>query len=148
MKLKIKSGNRRKRVPRPKEKNLIVGYDSNWEYELHSGIFNQWSFHTEKIPYTVEHTYQPDFVKQIGDKTIFLEAKGRFWDHAEYSKYIWIKKSLPKHSELIFLFASPDAAMPGAKKRKDGTKFSHAEWAEKNKFRWFSEKSFKETFTN
>jgi hypothetical protein len=29
--------------------------------------------------------------------------------------------------------------MPGAKKRKDGTKRTHAEWAETNKFRWFSE---------
>ena len=28
--------------------------------------------------------------------------------------------------------------MPQAKRRKDGTKRSHAEWAEANKFRWFS----------
>jgi len=27
---------------------------------------------------------------------------------------------------------------PGAKRRKDGTKRSHAEWAERNNFRWFS----------
>jgi hypothetical protein len=31
--------------------------------------------------------------------------------------------------------------MPGAKRRKDGTKRSHAEWAYKNGFRWFSEDS-------
>jgi len=31
--------------------------------------------------------------------------------------------------------------MPSAKLRKDGTKRSHAEWAEKNGFRWFSEDS-------
>ena len=29
--------------------------------------------------------------------------------------------------------------MPAAKRRKDGTKRSHAEWAEANGFRWFSE---------
>ena len=141
MKPKIKSGNRRKRIPRPKEKNLIVGYDSNWEYELHSGIFNKWSFHTEKIPYTVEHTYQPDFVKQIGDKTILLEAKGRFWDHNEYNKYVWIAKALPKDTELVFLFANPEAPMPQATRRKDGTKRSHCEWASSKNFRWFSEDS-------
>ena len=141
MKPKIKSGARRKRVPRPKEKNVVVGYDSNWEYELHTGIFNQWTFHTEKIPYTVEHTYQPDFIKQIGDKTILLEAKGRFWDHNEYNKYVWIAKALPEDTELVFLFADPEAPMPQATRRKDGTKRSHCEWASSKGFRWFSEDS-------
>ena len=60
-----------------------------------------------------------------------------------------IEKGLPKgydskweydlHQEiLVFLFSNPSAPMPAAKKRKDGTKRSHAEWAEKNKFRWYS----------
>ena len=31
--------------------------------------------------------------------------------------------------------------MPQAKRRRDGTKRSHAEWADKNNFRWFSEES-------
>lgn len=39
------------------------------------------------------------------------------------------------------MFANPSAPMPGAKRRKDGTKRSHAEWAYKNGFRWFSEDS-------
>ena len=140
-----------RRVPRkkrPVEKGIPKGYDSKWESELHNTILKGWKLHTSKLNYVVEHSYTPDFIKVINNKTILIEAKGRFWDHAEYSKYIWIKKSLPKNTELIFLFASPHAAMPGAKKRKDGTKFSHSEWAEKNKFKWYSEKSFKETFTN
>jgi hypothetical protein len=29
--------------------------------------------------------------------------------------------------------------MPQAKRRKDGTKRSHAEWAEANDFKWYSE---------
>ena len=41
--------------------------------------------------------------------------------------------------ELVFVFANPSAPMPRAKKRKDGTKRSHAEWAEANGFRWFTE---------
>ena len=28
--------------------------------------------------------------------------------------------------------------MPQAKRRKDGTKRTHAEWAEKNNFKWYS----------
>ena len=139
-----------RRVPRkkrPVEKDVPKGYDSKWEAVLHNTILQGWNLHTNKIEYVVEHTYTPDFIKVIGNKTILIEAKGRFWDHAEYNKYIWIKKSLPENTELVFIFASPYAAMPAAKKRKDGTKFSHAQWAEKNKFRWYSEKSFKETFT-
>ena len=140
-----------RRVPRkkrPVEKDVPKGYDSKWEAVLHNTILQGWNLHTNKIEYVVEHTYTPDFIKVIGGKTILIEAKGRFWDHAEYNKYVWIKKSLPENTDLVFIFSSPYAAMPAAKKRKDGTKFSHAQWAEKNKFRWFSVESFKETFTN
>ena len=41
----------------------------------------------------------------------------------------------------MFLFSNPDAPMPQAKKRRDGTKRSHAEWAEANEFRWFIEQT-------
>jgi len=41
----------------------------------------------------------------------------------------------------VFLFADPNAPMPQAKRRKDGTKRNHAEWASSKGFRWFSEDS-------
>jgi hypothetical protein len=139
---KIKSGLRKRRVKRPVEKKSydrsLKGYDSNWEYELHTGILKDWDIHTDTVDYIVEHTYHPDFIKKIKGTTIFLEAKGRFWDHAEHNKYVWVKKALPKKIELVFLFADPAAPMPGATRRKDGTKRSHAEWAERNGFRWYS----------
>ena len=108
---------------------------------MHDTILKNWFHHTDKVSYVTEHTYEPDFVKEIKNKTILLEAKGRFWDHAEFSKYIWVRKALPKNTELVFLFANPSAPMPGAKRRKDGTKRSHAEWADSHNFRWFSEES-------
>ena len=49
-----------------------------------------------------------------------------------------MKQRTKKSIELVFLFADPSAPMPGAKRRKDGTKRSHAEWAESNGFRWYS----------
>ena len=134
-----------KRFPRkvrPREKNVPKGYDSKWEYLLHQGVLKSWDHHTDKVPYVVQHNYEPDFIK---DK-ILIEAKGRFWDHAEYSKYIWIRKSLPATMELIFLFQKPYAPMPGAKKRKNGTKRTHAEWAESNEFTWYSEETLPEEF--
>lgn len=145
---KIRKGYRKPRVTRPVEKDLIKGYDSNWEYQLHTGILEGWEFHTEAIPYIVEHKYQPDFISEIDGKKILLEAKGRFWDYAEYSKYIWISKTLPENEELVFLFANPNASMPQAKVRKDGTKRTHGEWASANGFRWFSEYSIPDSWVN
>jgi len=139
--LKVKRGKRVPRIPRPIEENLVKGYDSNWEYVLHSGILKDWEHHTNKVPYIIEHTYEPDFVRNLEGRKILLESKGRFWDYAEYSKYIWIKKVLKEDTELVFLFLKPSAPMPQAKRRKDGTKRSHGEWASANGFRWFSTES-------
>ena len=51
-------------------------------------------------------------------------------------------------TELVFIFANPQAPMPRAKKRKDGPKRSHAEWAEANGFRWFSEYNLPDEWTD
>jgi len=132
---------RKPRKIRPREKNIPKGYDSLWEYSLHQTILKKWDMRGDTIDYIIKKTYEPDFVRKINNKIILLESKGRFWDHAEYSKYIWIRESLSDFIELVFLFQKPEAPMPGAKKRKDGTKRSHAEWAETNKFIWYSEET-------
>jgi len=132
---------RKPRKARPREKNVPKGYDSLWEYKLHKDILKNWKLRGDLIKYVIEKTYEIDFVREIEGKLILLEVKGRFWDHAEYSKYIWIRKTLPENTELVFLFQNPLVPMPGAKKRKNGTKRSHAEWADRNNFRWFSEES-------
>ena len=135
----MKKGYRKPRKIRPVEKDLPKGSDSGWEYKLHSHVLAKWSHHSDKIEYVIEHKYEPDFTKVIDGVEYLLEAKGRFWDYNEYNKYIWVRKSLKANQELVFLFSSPSSPMPQAKRRKDGSKRSHAEWAEKNKFRWFSE---------
>ena len=136
------------RKPRPKKINVPKGYDSRWEYDIHLGILQDWKHHWDVIQYVVEHKYEADFVRDINGKTILLEAKGRFWDHAEYSKYIYIRKVLPKDTELVFLFQKPFSPMPGAKVRKDGTKRTHAEWAETNNFTWYSEETLPKEWKN
>jgi len=142
-KKKALNGWRKPRVPRPKKLIKEDGskYDSIWEMLLHESILKDWEHHVDKVPYVIEHKYEPDFVREVEGKKILLESKGRFWDFAEYNKYIWVNKYLPKDTELVFLFANPSAPMPAAKRRKDGTKRSHAEWAEANGFRWFSEET-------
>ena len=143
----MKRGYRKPRKIRPTEKNLPKGYDSGWEYTLHQDVLSKWSHHSDKIPYVIEHKYEPDFTKTINCVEYLLEAKGRFWDYNEYNKYVWIRKSLKPNQELVFLFSSPSSPMPQAKRRKDGSKRSHAEWAEKNKFRWYSEHTLPKEWT-
>jgi len=116
--------------------------DSKWEGELAEGILKRCAFHPTKIPYKVEHHYHPDFKY----KDIYIEAKGRFMDSSEASKYVWISKHIKKNEELVFLFYNPNYPMPNAKKRKDGTKLTHSEWAEKNNFRWFTTETIEEIF--
>ena len=132
------------RKPRPKKVNVAQGYDSKWEFDIHQTILKDWMHHGEKIVYVVKHRYEPDFVKMFDNKIVLLEAKGRFWDYAEYSKYIHIREALPKGYELVFLFQKPFSPMPGAKVRKDKTKRTHAEWAETNNFTWYSEDTLPE----
>ena len=60
---------------------------------------------------------ESSFMDECARRDIIIEAKGRFWDHAEYSKYVWIRKSLPEKMELVFVFQKPYAPMPAAKKR-------------------------------
>ena len=120
------AGYRKPRIIRPKEKNVPKGYDSKWEHKLHTTILKDWQHHSDKVSYIVEHEYEPDFVKTIGNKEYLLEAKGRFWDYQEYNKYVWIRKALKPNQELVFLFSSPYSPMPQAKRRKDGTKRTHA----------------------
>ena len=106
------------------------------------------------IGYSVEHAYTPDFEVWVSPRHyILVEAKGRFMDSQEAAKYKWIRESLEKRRkddmenhteiELVFLFQKPGLPMPNVKKRKDGTKQTHAEWAEKNGFRWFTEETIK-----
>jgi hypothetical protein len=68
---------------------------------------------------------------------------------ADGSKYdsVWesvlhesILKDWYHHADKIH-YVIEHTYMPGAKRRKDGTKRSHAEWAGVNGFRWFSEDS-------
>lgn len=75
-----------------------------------------------------------------------VEAKAFFQDASEAAKYNWVRKALPEGVELIFLLENPDTKIHYLKKRKDGSKMTMAEWAEKHKFRWFTLDNIGEIF--
>ena len=109
------------------------GYDSWFEYQLHTDYLSECEHHPEMISYTQTKLYEPDFI--IGD--FLIEAKGRFRDSEEARKYVDIRRSLVCQ-ELVFVFYDPNIPMPRARRRKDGTKFTMSEWADKNGFRYFT----------
>ena len=120
-----------------KRKAVPKGYDSGLEYDLHIGELSGFDHHTRKIPYVSSHTYEPDFIRVQGDNALLVEVKGRFRENREATKYIDVRKVLPADQELIFIFQDAAKPMPFARKRKDGTKFTHGDWAEKNEFRYY-----------
>ena len=109
-------------------------YDSNFEKELHQKGLKACNHHPKRITYTIEREYEPDF--QYG-KTL-IEAKGRFRDRLESSKYLHIRDSLATGYRLVFVFMNHKTPMPGSKRRKDGTRLSMGEWATINKFKWYT----------
>lgn len=101
-----------------------------------------------KIPYTVNHEYNPDFVLERNGGKIYIEIKGYFQDSSEAAKYKWVRESLKEGEELLFIFEDPNKTLHYLSKRKDGTKLTMAEWAERNGFRWYTLESFKEVLVD
>lgn len=133
---------RKPRKVRPNER--YQGYDSKFEHDLHRNVLYNWEHHDKEVPYVVHRKYNPDFVRTIDGMEIFVEAKGRFWDSDEYSKYVWVRESLTENQKIVFIFYNPASPMPRSKTRKDGTKRTHAEWANEMGFLWFTADTFPE----
>lgn len=136
---------------RPKPKELLgTPFDSLTEYKLAQQLPSIGTRDVEPIPYTVEHKYTPDFKFTAQGVDYYIEVKGYFQDATELQKYNWINETLQawtdagRVSRLIFVFENPGKAIHFRAKRKDGSKMTHAEWAEKNGFEWFSPESFTE----
>ncbi len=126
-----------------KSKRYPPQYDSRFEYDVHRTVLKDFRLHPEAIDYYTLHKYIPDFELD----NILIEVKGRCRTRQEATKYIWVRQSMRERGdprELVFLFQDPNKPMPGARKRKDGTKFSHGDWAEKNGFRYYSVETIKE----
>lgn len=114
------------------------GYDSWYEYELHTGPLKAATFHPGGVPYVQKKTYYPDFHKRVGDIDYYLEAKGRFRDRAEARKYIDVRSGLNSSEVLVFVFQNAATPMPASRKREDGTRLTMGQWAEKNGFEYYT----------
>lgn len=88
-------------------------------------------YEPDKITYSVERQYIPDL--RLSD-TLYVELKGYFRQDAQRK----MKAVKAQHPELDirFVFQNATSTIQGAKKRKDGSKMTCAEWADRNGFVW------------
>ena len=90
----------------------------NYEYEPYT------------LSYSVERSYVPDL--KIGD--IYVELKGYFRQDAQ--RKMKAVKSQHPDLDIRFLFQRANSPVQGAKVRKDGTKMTCSEWADRYGFTW------------
>lgn len=131
----------KKRVSvRRRGRNDLGRYRSRFEKSLAPTLRSSFVYEPKAYKYTLtfETTYTPDW--ESADGKLWLEAKGRFRTHAEARKYLSIRDCYPNKT-LVFIFQQADTPMPGARKRKDGTRFSVSEWATKHGFEWYTPRS-------
>ena len=84
-----------------------------------------YEYETEKLSYTIEHTYTPDFVLP---NYVYLETKG-YWDAADRRKVLAVKRDNPD-VDLRMVFQSPYNTI--SKKSKT----TYAKWCEKHDIPW------------
>ena len=85
------------------------------------------SYETDKLTYTLEATYKPDFKIK---NNFYIEAKGRF-RNGDQKKLLAIKE---QHPATTILLVFMDHKVPVRK----GSKLSHGEWATRHGFDWVS----------
>ena len=66
-----------------------------WEAILHESILKDWDHHVNKISYVVQHTYETDFVRKIG------EMKLRLLEREKLEKELGIPTSRKITEQLI-----------------------------------------------
>jgi len=95
--------------------------------DLLEGLGVSYEYESEKLSYTIEHNYTPDFV--LPNYT-YLETKG-YWDAADRRKILAVKKANPE-IDLRMIFQSPYNTI--SKKSKT----TYAKWCEKHDIPWTS----------
>ncbi len=102
----------------------------------------KFKFEPHSIPYSVTRDYIPDLLI----KDVYVEVKGYFRQDAQ-RKMRAVKKQHPT-KDIRFLFQRAEATIQGAKKRKDGTKMTCREWADRYGFLWAEGERIPEQWIN
>ena len=87
----------------------------------------KYEYESEKISYTIQHHYYPDFILP---NHVYLEAKG-YWAPADRRKILAVKKDNPD-MDLRMVFQAP------YNKINKNSKTTYAMWCEKHDIPWTS----------
>jgi len=93
--------------------------------DLLTGLGVSYKYESEKLSYTIEHDYTPDFLLP---NYIYLEAKG-YWSPSDRRKILAVKKANPE-IDLRMIFQSP------YNKISKKSKTTYAKWCEKHDIPW------------
>ena len=93
--------------------------------KLLSGLGISYEYESEKLGYTIEHHYTPDFVLP---NYVYLETKG-YWSAEDRRKILNVKKSNPE-VDLRMGFQAP------FNKINKKSKTTYAKWCEKHDIPW------------
>jgi len=85
----------------------------------------KYEYESEKISYTIQHHYHPDFILP---NHVYLEAKG-YWAPADRRKILAVKKDNPD-MDLRMVFQAP------YNKINKNSKTTYAMWCEKHDIPW------------
>ena len=124
---------------------LLMNLKGTFEHRVISDLEKRevsFEYEPHVIPYSVERKYIPD----IFVNGIYVEAKGYFRQDAQRK----MKAVKAQHSDLDirFLFQRANSPIKGAKKRKDGSKMTCSEWADRNGFLWAEGEQIPEEWIN
>ena len=100
-----------------------------------------YAYEPHPLPYRVERQYIPDLL--INET--YVELKGFFRQDAQ-RKMKAVKAQHP-NLDIRFLFQRGNSPIHAAKKRKDGSKMTCAEWADKYGFVWAEGEEIPEEWT-
>ncbi len=100
-------------------------FKSGLERKIWEQLPKDAQYEVDKLKYTVEHTYCPDF--KLRENT-YIEGKGRFLS-ADRAKHLHIKEQHPDVT-IHFLFGNSQNTLTKS------SKTTYAEWCDKHGFKW------------
>ena len=113
-----------------KKKDKPIKFRSGLEQQvakLLEGLGISYGYETEKLGYTIEHNYTPDFVLP---NYVYLEAKG-YWSPSDRRKILNVLQANPE-IDLRMVFQSP------YNKINKKSKTTYAMWCDKHNIPWTS----------
>lgn len=117
-------------------KKILAPYKSKFEQEFAS-LYPQLEYEKDKIKYTVEHTYHPDW--KIKENT-YIETKG-LWKSADRAKHLYLREQHPEIT-VYLVFQNPNNKLSRV------SKTTYSAFCEKHGIPWATIDSVPEEWFN